>query len=188
MSDRPTNKQIKLWVNEKFTKKQIEIYSLIHPDLGGMSIKSASGVLGITIRSAERRLAHMREIYPQAFRYEDLCTDEQQLIADSDKIEKEMSNLGNIIGRTKQLAKRYKVPFELDNEDFLEIIRQPCMVCDREGTRDGITEDGRHFKYNMIILRSLPTGFTYVNAYPICTHCKDNQSWRNLQRFKRMGF
>lgn len=188
MSNRPTNKQIKLWVKEKFTKKQIEIYSLIHPDLGGYSIKEVSNMLNITTQAAQQRIARMKEIYPQAFKYEDLCTNEQQLIADSNKTEKEMSNIGNIIGRTKQLAKRYKVPFELSNEDFLDIIRQPCMVCDKEGNRDGITEDGRHFKYNMIILRSLPVGFNYVNSHPICTYCKDNQSWRNLQRFRRMGF
>jgi transposase len=188
MKTRPTNKQIYLWMHEKFTRKQLEIYSLVHPDIGGMSIKEAANRLGITIHSARYRLDRMEEIYPDAFRFRDMLTEEQTQISNSYKKEGEMSRLTKIMSRTKQLAKKYKVPFELDEEQFLEIIRSECFVCGKDGVKDGITEDGRHFKYNMILLRCFSIGFNYTNSYTVCNNCYNNQSWRNLQRYKRMGF
>jgi len=188
MSERPTNKELRAWMDENFTEGQIEAYTLIHPDLGGLSIRAAAKKLGITVRSVERRIACMRATFPHAFRFERMCTYEQELIAKSRVPEWEMKTLRGIMGHTKQLATRYNVPFELTEDEFLEIIRQPCIVCDREGFRDAITEDGRHFKYNILVLRIFSEGFNYLNSYPICTHCKNYQGWRASRRFNRLGF
>jgi len=188
MSERPTNKELRAWIDENFTEGQIEAYTLIHPDLGGLDIRAAAKKLGITVQATQQRLARMKAIFPHAFRFEDMCTYEQQCIAKSDKLEREMKKLNYIIGRTKQIANKYNVSFELTEDEFLETIRQPCIVCDREGFQDGITEDGRHFKYNMIMLRNFQEGYHYLNVFPICPCCRKYQGWRASRRFNRLGF
>jgi len=188
MSERPTNKQIELWVNEKFTKKQIEIYSLIHPDLGGMSVEDAAEELGITVGNVYARLANMKKRYPPAFRFETITTEIEHDISNSNKDRQDLHMLGRIIAKSKKTATKYKIPYDLSDEDYLDIVRNPCLICNKEGEHDGITKDGRHFKYNYLMLRSFEEGFNYCNCYPVCEEHQKNKSWKNLQRFSRMGF
>ena len=190
MGIRQTNKEIQDWVNKTFTKKQIEIYKLIHPDLGGLELGEAAKKLEISKQAAYARIALMRKKYPEAFRFEYIKNNKQEQIADSYKSPDEMKQLNSIISRAKQWANSHKPawPFTLSEEDFLEIIRSPCTVCGKEGWHDGLTENGRHFKYNHIILAKEKRGFSYINSFSVCDNCKKNQSWRYLQKFKRLGF
>jgi hypothetical protein len=175
-----------------FTKRQIQLYELIHPDLGGLSIEDAAKELGITVQCTYRLKKRMKERYPYAFRYEDIVTEEQKQIANSNRPESEMSKLGHIIGKSKQTAKILGIPYELTDEEYLEVVRMPCFICDKDGWKDSITNDGRHFKYNVLILRNRNEGYVYSNVYAICDkhfrQLKWPENWCTSDKYKRVGF
>lgn len=185
---RPPNEEIKQWIDSKFTKVQVEIYSLIHPDLGGMRIEDAAKKLGITISAAYKRLHSMRKLYPLAFRYETVTTAIEHQISNSHKSVDEMIVLSRIIAKSKQYAAKHKIPYDLSDDDYLEIIKNTCLICDKEGEHDGITKDGRHFKYNYLTLRQFNKGYTYCNCFPVCKYHQFNDVWKIHPRFQRMGF
>jgi hypothetical protein len=150
-----------------FTPDQLEVYQLVHPDLGGLSLKEAAGRLHISEKAARSRLDRMKEAYPYAFRWQKM---------DKDKLQK-MGTLNAIYGGYQGLAKRQDAEFNLTKEDVYEIIQLPCAVCNKEPRDEAITEKGNYFKHNYLRRISKASGYTYLNTEPVCPRHSDN-NWR----------
>ena len=150
-----------------FTPEQLEVYKLVHPDLGGLSLKEAAGRLHITEEAARSRLKRMKEAYPYAFRWENMDL----------KKSPRVGTLKAIYGGYKASATKHNTEFTLTKEDVYEIIQLPCAVCDKEPRDEAVTEDGNYFKHNYLRRISRASGYTYLNTEPVCPRHSDNH-WR----------
>lgn len=177
------------------TKKQIEIYKLIHPDFGNLSVKDAADVIGISLRSAYKRIKNIRRKYPKAFRFE--------------KELKGYHNVNNIYAGYKKIAKTKGREFNLSIEDVVEIIRIDCFFCgykpimritspeilelieakdktvfacktdmynylDKNKDLHKIAykpDTGDIFPYNHLWQYDITKGYTYENCVSICSFC-----------------
>lgn len=168
------------------TKRQIELYKLIHPDFDGLSVKEAAAHLNINCRTVYALIDRMKHDFPYAFRFEKVWTRIQRNMSKRPLVN--LTNINLIYRNYKVFAKRKQIPFELSLDEFYEVITLPCMVCEKEGYKEGLTKDGKLFKYGKLICQDFDTGFTYLNTFSICNSCLKNKSWKNLQKFKRLGF
>lgn len=165
------------------TNKQLEALWFIHPDFGGMGNELAAKEIGITVGTLQYRLKNVLKVYPDALRFRDIITPEQAQIAGERVAESEMSSLTQIYGGYKRKAAKAGVPFDLSLDDFYELITLPCSNCGREGYKHGITDDGRHFRYNFLYyMTDLGySGYTYVNTDTLCHGCMINK-FRGLKK------
>jgi len=175
------------------TKKQQEVYKLVHPDFEGLTIAQAAERLGITESSARRRLNNMREDFPEAFRFEKF--DNQKVAG--------MSNIAQIYGGYKAKATNQGLEFTLTQDDVKELIQLECFNCgylpnnsyavdDYDDNYDHFNsefagmsivnpseynkwaydeETGYRFPYNHLWRYDVSKGFTYDNVITLCTKC-----------------
>ena len=160
------------------TNKQLELYKLIHPDYAGLTLEEAADILGIHIRSAQQRMANMRERCPQAFNYENYIKKEEENINDIQAIYK---------GYLSQ-AKVKDIEWNLTIEEVEEIIQLECYQCGRKptmglGVAPGFYCDsseqrvaynhktGYKFAYSRLWRYDVTKGFDYVNCVAICWSC-----------------
>jgi len=177
------------------TKRQIEIYKLIHPDFSNLSVEDAADVLGISFSSAYRRIKRIRSKYPEAFRFE--------------KELKGYHNVNNIYAGYKRIAKTKGRKFSITINDLIEIIRVDCFFCgyrpimrivspeilelveakektvfvcktemytylDKNKDLHKIAynpDTGDIFPYNHIWRYDVTKSYTYDNCIPICSFC-----------------
>jgi transposase len=52
------------------TRHQLEVYRLIHPDLGGLTYREAAKATGSTYQHVKDMMCRMRKTHPQAFSFE----------------------------------------------------------------------------------------------------------------------
>lgn len=177
------------------TKKQIEIYKLIHPDFENLSVEEAADILGIGVSSAYERIKRMRRKYSEAFRFE-----------------KELEgyhDVNNIYIGYKRIAKTKEREFSITIEDFIEIIRMDCFFCGYRAIMRTISPEileevqannsdifecmasmydyldknkelhkiaykpdtGDIFPYNHLWRYDTSKGYTYDNCVAICSFC-----------------
>lgn len=153
-----TKEEMRRKLNLFFTTEQLEAYKLIHPGLGGMTIKKAAESLGISENAVRKRLDKMKKAYPYAFRWQD------------EKFKKtpRIGTLNAIYGGYKAIATKKGVEFTLTKDDVYEIIQLPCAVCNKEPCDEAITEDGGYFKHHYLRRITAASGFTYLNTEPVC--------------------
>lgn len=177
------------------TKKQIEIYKLIHPEFGNLSVREAADILGINETSAYERIRRMRRKYPEAFRFK--------------KELKDYHNVNNIYEGYRKIAKRKERKFTITLDDLIEIIRMDCFFCGYRATMrtanldiiENSESDEKHkdtneelmyeyledntdfhkiaykpdtgdiFPYNHLWRYDTTEGYTYCNCIAICSFC-----------------
>jgi len=151
------------------TVKQLEIYELIHPDFGDMTVEEAAKELGITIRAAYRRIERMRERNPAAFRFEEFIKKEEEYI----------NSIENIYAGYKTIAAKRGLEFMISLEDMVEIIQLECSVCGQHPSRANREhpkiayndKTGYKFPYNHLWRYDVTKGYTYINCVPMCSKC-----------------
>lgn len=167
------------------TKKQIEIYKLVHPDFEGLTVARAAEKLGINETSAYRRLDNMRKNFPEAFRFEKF---EKQKVSG-------MHNITQIYGGYKAQAVKKGVGFTLTKDGVKELIQLECFDCGylanssteviEDENLEGLSltcpsehqnwaydeETGDRFPYNHLWRYNVTKGFSYDNVITLCTNC-----------------
>lgn len=164
------------------TIKQVEIYKLIHPEFGNMTIEEAAKELNITIRAAYSRIERMRESNPIAFRFEKFIKKEEEHI----------NSIESIYAGYKAVAAKRNLEFTISLEDMVEIIQLECSVCGYISplgleSAPGFTatneekqyaynhKTGYKFPYNHLWRYDVTKGYTYINCVPICSKCAERR-------------
>lgn len=87
----------------------------------------------------------------------------------------------------KKGAKDRDLSFELSEEEFAEIIKQPCHYCGIEPCRQ-YKRDKRHvydFYYNGIDRMDNKKGYSKTNVVPCCTMCNSAKRSTDYEEFKK---
>jgi len=151
------------------TVKQLELYKLIHPDFGDMTIEEAAKQLNISIRAAYRRIKRLKERCSEAFRFEEFIKKEEENI----------NSIESIYIGYKTIAIKRDLEFTISLEDMVEIIQLECFVCgqhpsnaNREYPKVAYNhKTGYKFPYNHLWRYDVTKGYTYINCVPICSKC-----------------
>lgn len=151
------------------TKKQLELYKLIHPDFGGNTLEDAANILNISVRAARYRLANMRRKHPNAFRFEK-HTEPAELYA---------KNIECIYRGYVAKAKTNNLEFSISLDDFITIVQLECFVCHQLPKRANryspkkayYNKTGYKFDYNHLWRYDVLKRFTYENCVPMCFEC-----------------
>jgi hypothetical protein len=83
-------------------------------------------------------------------------------------------------------AKRYGVAWELDKEQFREIISQPCFYCGVENSNDFGNKHGFNggIQYNGIDRVDNAQGYVSGNVVPCCRACNIAKNDRSIAEFR----
>lgn len=164
------------------TVKQLEIYELIHPEFGDMTVEEAAKQLNITISAAYRRINRLKERCPKAFRLEEFIKKEEEHI----------NSIESIYAGYKAVAAKGNLEFIISLEDMVEIIQLECSVCGYISSMGlesapGFTatneekqyaynhKTGYKFPYNHLWRYDVTKGYTYINCVPICSKCAERR-------------
>lgn len=172
-------KEVIMGRNEKLpTIKQLEIYELIHPDFGDMTVEEAAKQLNISISAAYRRIKRLKERCPESFNFEDFIKKEEENI----------NNVKNIYAGYKTKAAVKGLEFTISLEDMIEIIQLECFGCgwmpsmELEAVPGFIATNnkkrcaynhktGYKFPYHRLWRYDVTKGYTYINCVPMCSRC-----------------
>lgn len=151
------------------TKRQLEIYELIHPDFKGKTVQEAANILGITARAAYRRLDRLRKNHPNAFRFEEF-TESAELYS---------NDIEYIYRGYQAKAATKQLKFDISLDDFMTIVQLECSVCHKlpkqankyNPKRAYYSKTGYKFDYNHLWRFDVTKGYTYINSVPICSRC-----------------
>ena len=96
--------------------------------------------------------------------------------------DKEKTAISLIKGRYKAGAKRRGYKWEINNESFEKIVKQPCFYC---GTNYGSVKNinGYNFQYNGIDRIDSDKGYNLDNVVPCCRWCNQAKSTMSQSDF-----
>jgi hypothetical protein len=169
------------------TKKQLELYKLIHPDYVGLTLAEAASELDISVRAAQYRLANMRKTHPNAFNYEKFIEKEEENISDITQIYKGYRN--------KAISN--DIEWNLTIDDVEQIIQLECHICHKNPTMglgiapgfycdNGVQrtaynhKKGYKFTYHRLWRYDITKGFNYINCVSICWRCLRRRRLRDI--------
>ena len=149
--------------------RQVQLYRLIHPDFEGLTLEEAANRLGIGLRAVQQLKRRMKNLFPEAFRYEEQFV----AIMKEKKVRSFESIVKGFKGNVKVWSKYtgHEIPYELTDDELYSLITLPCCICNHEPYRSGVTKEGNIFRYNYLRLGDYEKGYTYLNCYPLCWGC-----------------
>ena len=151
------------------TNKQLELYELIHPDFGDMTIAEAAKQLNINVSAAYRRVKRLKERCPEAFDFKRFIKEYEGVARNIEYVYKGYRSKAAISG----------LEFTISLDDFINIVQLECHSCGLMPVRANkdhkriayYDKTGYKFYYNHLWRYDVTKGYTYINCVSMCFKC-----------------
>ena len=113
------------------------------------------------------------------------CLKKESAIKRGQKQRTENGHINSLIARYKKSAKVRNIEWNLNFDDFSDIVKANCFYCGKEPTlRKGKTQYGKVIPTNGVDRKINSIGYVKENCVPCCTTCNKMKLDHDIENFK----